>query len=68
MVMKTNVRELLREMVNESGLSRYRIAKLAGIAEDSLHRFMHAKKRKSADVLQALVDYFDLELVPRKER
>jgi transcriptional regulator with XRE-family HTH domain len=48
----------LRRAVDASGLSRYRIAKLLGVSESLLSRFMAGKwlGQESLDALAALLD------------
>jgi transcriptional regulator with XRE-family HTH domain len=48
----------LRQAVDASGLSRYRIAKLLGVSESLLSRFMSGKwlGQENLDALAALLD------------
>lgn len=72
-----NTREKLsnqiRRAVAQSGLSRYRICKRAGIDESAFSRFMMGKVGLSLATLDILTDVLDLEIVAgdknnRKER
>jgi transcriptional regulator with XRE-family HTH domain len=53
----------LRRAVDASGLSRYRIAKLLGVSESLLSRFMSGKGGLSLDTLDALAARLDLRIV-----
>jgi transcriptional regulator with XRE-family HTH domain len=53
----------VRRAVDRSGLSRYRICKLAGIDEGSFSRFMAGKVGLSLPTLDALADVLNLDVV-----
>ena len=58
----------LREMVESSGISRYRISNDTGIHESQLSRFIHGKRGLSIEVVEQLVEYFGSEIVIRRSR
>jgi transcriptional regulator with XRE-family HTH domain len=58
----------IRRAVDESGLSRYRICKDAGIDQATFSRFMAGKVGLSMTTLDALADVLGLELRPKKKR
>lgn len=62
---KTRVKlsDQVRRAVDDSGLSRYRICKLAGIDEGSFSRFMAGKVGLSLPTLDALADVLGLDVV-----
>jgi len=64
-VTKTRVKlsDQVRRAVDDSGLSRYRICKLAGIDEGSFSRFMAGKVGLSLPTLDALADVLGLDVV-----
>jgi transcriptional regulator with XRE-family HTH domain len=53
----------LRRAIDDSGLTRYRIAKDVGIDESALAKFYKGQRGVSADVLDRLGEYLNLELV-----
>lgn len=62
----------IRQAVNSSGLSRYRICKELGIAESTMSRFMSGQGGLSLDNVDALADLLVLDIKvgrprPRKE-
>jgi ribosome-binding protein aMBF1 (putative translation factor) len=56
----------IRQAVDASGTSRYRIAKELGIAESTLSRFMSRKGGLSMDNLDALSKLLGLKLAEKK--
>ena len=65
---RTKLDDTLRRKIDESGMSRYAICKATGIAEASMSRFMSGQLGLSMDAIDALMEYFDLELVPKRKR
>ncbi len=59
--------QVLRAAIEESGLTRYRIAKDTGNTEASLSRFMAGETSLRLDKADKLAKYLGLELKPRKE-
>ncbi len=60
--------EQLREMIEASGKTRYRISKETGIAEPHLCNFMQQKVGLSMEAVERLADYLGLEVVIRRKR
>jgi len=60
----------IRQAIEESGKTRYRIAKEAGISESRLSLLMSGKRGLSIEALEALADYLGLEVTlrPKKKR
>lgn len=58
----------IREAVDASGMSRYRICKELGIAESILSRFMSGKAGLSLRTLDRLAKLLDLHLAAPKRR
>jgi transcriptional regulator with XRE-family HTH domain len=56
----------IRLAVDASGMSRYRICKLLGIAESVLSRFMSGKAGLSLETLDRLAKLLDLHLAAGK--
>ena len=62
------VSEQLRKAMERSGLSRYEIAKRAGIEQSSLSRFFSGERGLSQDAIDALCALLGLRLVGRRPR
>lgn len=60
--------EVLRDAIEESGVTRYRIAKETRIPETSLMRFLRGETSLRLDRADVLAEYFGLRLVKRKVR
>ena len=58
----------VREAVDASRMSRYRICKLVGIAEATMSRFMSGKGGLSMKNLDALGKLLDLRIVHKEAR
>ena len=56
--------DVLRAAIQESGSTRYRIAKATGLREPSLCRFMQGETSLRLDKADALAAYLGLRLVP----
>lgn len=52
----------IRQAVDRSGLSRYRICKMLGLAEATMSRFMNGQGGLSMAHLDALADLLDLNI------
>jgi transcriptional regulator with XRE-family HTH domain len=63
----TPLTDQIRQAVDASGLSRYRICKMLGIAESVLSRFMSRKAGLSLDTLDRLAALLDLHLGAPKQ-
>ena len=55
----------IRDAIEASGKTRYRIAQESGIAESMLSRLMSGERGLSIDALETLADYLGLEIVIR---
>ncbi len=58
----------IRDAIEASGKTRYRIAQESGIAESMLSRLMSGERGLSIDALETLADYLGLEIVMRPKR
>jgi transcriptional regulator with XRE-family HTH domain len=58
----------IRQAVDASGLSRYRICKTLGIAESTLSRFMSGKGGLSQEYIDGVADLLELNIVAGKRR
>ena len=70
---KLPLSEQLRKAIDGSELSRYRIAKEAGVAQSTISQFMNGKRSLSLKGIDRIAELLDLELVssnttPESER
>ncbi len=67
---KTRIKlsDQIRQAVDASGLSRYRISKTLGIAESTMSRFMSGPGGLSMEYLDGLADLLDLNITAGKAR
>jgi transcriptional regulator with XRE-family HTH domain len=61
---KRTMTDVLRIAIEESGVSRYQIAKDTGILQGSLSRFVRGETSLRLDNADRLAAYFGLRLVP----
>lgn len=61
---RTKLTDQIRQAIDASEFSRYRICKELGLAESTMSRFMTGKGGLSMDFLDALSDLLDLNLQP----
>lgn len=61
---KPTMTDVLKTAINQSGVSRYRIAQDTGILETSLSRFMAGQTSLRLDKADVLAKYMGLRLVP----
>ena len=59
--------DVLKTAIEESGVSRYRIAQDTGILETSLSRFMRGETSLRLDKADVLAAYLGLELVRKRK-
>ena len=57
----------LRRAINESGYSRYAIAKATGIDQSSLGKFCNGKGWLSIESFDALGEFIELEITTRRK-
>lgn len=60
--------EQLRQIIRESGLTNYRIGTDLGVSIRTIDRFVTDEREARTGTFDALCEYFDLELVPKKRR
>jgi transcriptional regulator with XRE-family HTH domain len=65
---RTKMSDCVRAEIERSKFSRYRIAKETGIGESTLSRFMASETGLSMDALDALFQFFELEVVPKRRK
>jgi len=58
----------LRELVEHSEHSRYRISMETGVSQAQLSRFVHGQQTVSIETAERLAGYFGLEIVIRPKR
>jgi transcriptional regulator with XRE-family HTH domain len=61
---KPTISDVLRDAIEQSGLTRYRIAKDSGIPESNLRRFIRGEMSIRLDKADRLAAYLGLRLVP----
>jgi transcriptional regulator with XRE-family HTH domain len=57
----------LRRAIDESGLTRYRIAKLTGIDESALAKFFNGQQGLSLEAIDKLGECLDLTITKRRK-
>jgi DNA transposition AAA+ family ATPase len=57
----------LRQAIDESGLTRYQIARSAGIDESALAKFYNGHRGLSMDALNALGEFLQLTIILGRE-
>jgi transcriptional regulator with XRE-family HTH domain len=57
----------LRQAIDDSGLTRYRIAKATGIDESALAKFYNGRRGLSMDALNALGEFLRLTITPGRK-
>ena len=62
-----NLTDQLRQAIDDSGLTRYQIAKATGIDESALAKFYNGQRGLSMKALNALGDCLELTLVSRRK-
>jgi len=63
------LQDQLRQAIQDSGLSLYRIAKGSGIAYQVLHRFASGERDLTLETATKLADYFGMKLTrPRRPK
>lgn len=65
---RASLSDQIRQAVDESGMSRYRICKELGLAEATMSRFMSGQGGLSMATLDALADLLGLEITARPKR
>jgi transcriptional regulator with XRE-family HTH domain len=65
---RVKLSDQIRQEVDASGLTRYRISKELGIAESTMSRFMSGKGGLSMEYLDGLADLLGLDLASEKGR
>jgi predicted XRE-type DNA-binding protein len=63
---KLPLSEQLREAIDGSELSRYRIAKDAGVAQSTISQFMNGKRSLSLKAVDRIAELLDLEIVSKQ--
>ncbi len=65
---KRPLTDALKAAMEDSGVSRYRIAMETGILQTSLSRFMRGETSLRLDKADVLAEYLGLELVRRRRK
>lgn len=61
-----NILKTIRDEIEHSGISRYRIAKDAGIDQAQLHRIMEKNQSLYCETAEKLLEYFEYEIRKKK--
>jgi transcriptional regulator with XRE-family HTH domain len=64
----TPIYDDIRDAIESSDMTRYRIAKQTGIGESQLSLFMAGKKGLSVEALETLADCLGMEITTRRKR
>jgi len=65
---RTNIlTDQLRKAIDDSGLTRYRIAQETGVSEATLSKFYLGKRGLSMEALNALGECLELEITMRRK-
>lgn len=56
----------LRQIVENSAETRYRVSKETGISQSTLSRFVSGERGLSIEAMDALGEFFELEFVSRR--
>lgn len=67
MASRTTLSEQLRPLIEQSGMSRYRICKRIGLAESAMSRFMSGERGLSMEVLDRLFLLLKLKVVASQQ-
>ncbi len=59
---KTRLSDQVRQAIDDSGLSRYRIAQESGIDESALAKFYNGQRGFNSDTLDILGEYLGLRI------
>ena len=59
------ISDQLRDAIEASGETRYRISKETGIAQSALSRFMSGERGLTSSAVDKLAEYLNLELTKR---
>ena len=59
--------EKIKEQIEKSGKTRYRIAQESGVSESQLCKIMYGKSVR-CETADMLLEYFDLEVKPKSKR
>jgi transcriptional regulator with XRE-family HTH domain len=65
---RLSLSDQIRQAVEASGMSRYRICKTLRVAESTMSRFMTGKGGLSMEVLDALADLLKLNITTARRR
>jgi len=57
--------DAIRQAIDASSVSRYRIAKDTGVSAGQLSRLVNSERSITADTIETLADYLGLEIIIR---
>ena len=63
---RSTLSEQLKELIDDSGLSRYRISMESGVAQSTLSSFMSGRRSMSLENIDRIGEVLGLELIRRK--
>jgi len=62
------ISDQLRSLVRDSGVTCYQIARVTGVSNAALSRFLSGERRLSSKAIDILGEYFGWKVVKRKDR
>jgi transcriptional regulator with XRE-family HTH domain len=65
--MSESLIEQLKAAIEQSGMTRYKLAQAAGVEESTLSRFVNGKRSLSLESASRLAEVLNLELKPRRK-
>lgn len=65
---KRKVSDQIRELIDGCGMTRYQLAKLTGIDQSALARFMSGERGLSTTALDSLGEVLGLEVIRRPSK
>ena len=65
---KSVIEDHVLKLIDESGMTRYRIAKLSGLTLPTMYRFCSGQRRMEFHTLEKLLDALGYELCTRRKK
>lgn len=64
----SEIQDAIRNAINTSEITRYRMAKDLGISQAALSRFVSGERGIGIETLEQLAEYLNLEIIIRPKR
>ena len=68
---KRNAKDIehqLRELIDQAGISRYRLAKLSGVSQGVISHFMNGERSLTLTTVAKLAEILEIEFKPVKRK